>query len=269
MDLKFLLTAIGLLAGIWVYLYKTISNTTINAPAHQTLIILGYAQFTVLAYVFVALYILYATDAGTTPAQPGPLLAIATDIFHHTWPIPLVCLAVAFLAARASESQFAMMSYPFILIIVGIAVAIVQALHSHNPKFTMIFLALIALLGVPYMIFMAFFLADVEITTDKEFYTERDSVTICVRPAGYIFRPRIERVSLGDYPGSRPYFYETVIVTPDLHRGSETIFVDYVPQGNPFKWIPFKWIPFKWIQSKRTTTHNIKIAKIPGGNRDA
>ena len=247
MDLKFLLTAIGLLAGIWVYLYKTISHLSINHPTNQTLVILGYAQFTVLSYLILALYILYATDPAATAATPDATLVIATEIFHHTWPIPLVCLVLAFLTAKASESHFAMMSYPIFLVIAVIAWATVQALHAQNPSYVIGFLAGIVVLGTPYMLLMSFFLADVEITTDKQFYTQADPVMVCVRPAGYIFRPNIKGIELGLYKRAGSLFHETIIIPPEKHLGDDVIFVDFVPQA---------------ISVKRRTCVQIKMVKL-------
>jgi len=68
--LGFLLSVIGLLAGIWLYLYKTILDLTVNAPADPTLLFMGYVHLTVLCLRFMSFFAVVLQNPSTpTPVQ--------------------------------------------------------------------------------------------------------------------------------------------------------------------------------------------------------
>jgi hypothetical protein len=63
MEFGFLLSLIGLLSGLWLYLYRTILERTATAPADPPLMFLGFMHYAVLSYLVLALYVFYCKRA--------------------------------------------------------------------------------------------------------------------------------------------------------------------------------------------------------------
>src|SRR5215472_17472482 len=112
MELGFLLSVIGLLAGIWLYLYKTILELTVNAPGDPTLLFMGYMHLTVLVYLVLALYVFFRRGLAE-PFNPNSStrLASAAALVLQTWPVVLACLLLSFLFTKVSQSDFGTKSF--------------------------------------------------------------------------------------------------------------------------------------------------------------
>lgn len=256
MELGFLLSIIGLLAGIWLYLYRIILDITVNAPADKTLLFLGYMHSTVLAYLLLALYVFFNKGRPeTVNDRTLTRVRFATAIVLETWPVTMMALVVSFLLAKASSSYFWQGSYSWLLTVAALVFPLYRMLKSRrhgvkrelNPTHVAIFFGSIAVLGIPYMLFMSVFLADVQITTDKEFYTQNEPVLVSIRASGYIFRPTISKITFGAFEQTT-YGDETLLVSPDQHLSDDIIFVDYRPQVFRFQ---------------RKADHSVKMAKLP------
>jgi hypothetical protein len=77
--------------------------------------------------------------------------------------------------------------------------------------------------------FMSVVLADIQITTDKQFYDVSDTVLLSVRAAGYVFRPVVKLTRFGVFSNSENAD-ATFAITPDQRANQDLIMVDYTPQ---------------------------------------
>ena len=80
--------------------------------------------------------------------------------------------------------------------------------------------------------------ADVQITTDKEFYRPNDPILVSVRGGGYVILPYVSKISFGTYLKTQPPNMRTsdftLSVPPDQHRGN-LIEVDFHPEIVPWE----------------------------------
>src|ERR1700677_1977110 len=97
MEIALLLSLIGVLGGVWIFLYHAILDLTVSAPADSTLFFLGVAHWTVLAYFALALYVFYERGVSVVTKRPAPERAHKAElILLETWPLTLISLAVRF-----------------------------------------------------------------------------------------------------------------------------------------------------------------------------
>lgn len=251
MDLGFLLSLIVFLGGLWVYLFRPIRQIIAGDSAA---LFLGYLHFTVLTYLGLALYVFYRRGLGETIEMGGSGLNVSAAIIVTTWPLVLLCAGVSFLLVKASSSDFAVKFYMLILSVAAFVGAIYQGIHQRHsghaiqlsPTLIFIFFFGIALGGIAYMLLLSFFLADVEVTTDKEFYTDTECVILSAQAGGYIFRPSITGVVFGGY---RNTFSgnQTLVIRPEIHNGNDLVVVEYEPQV---------------FTKKRKAYHYVKMARV-------
>lgn len=256
MELPFLLSMILFLAGIWIFLYKTIGKTTLTAPTDSTLLFLAYMHLTVLTYLALALYVFFRRGMGESfDSSANTGLTVVTLVILQTWPVVLICLVISFLLAKIVDSDLGSKSYLWILGMGILATGVYQTIRMRRaqltpvlqPKHMFLLLCAIVILGIPYILLMSFVLAEVEITTDKEFYSDTDPVLIAVRAGGYVLRPRITRVSIGvfDRKGG-DLSDDTMKVRPDEYVNDDIVEVEFIPQA---------------FGATRKAWHNLKIAR--------
>jgi hypothetical protein len=237
MEIGFLLSIIGILGGIWAYLYKAILELTIAAPSDLTLIFLCFTHFVVFAYLTLSLFAFYSTGRALLERlPPSEKSKLATRIVLDTWPITMIGLFVSFFLTKLSASEFGLKVSLIIFgcLTIGLSLFIkpggVDRRTSFDIKFKKIgFLVVIIILSIPYMMVMSFFLSDVIITTDKEFYKPDEPIMINVVPSGYAFRSTLKNMSLGLFH-KEINDDDTVVVTPKEYRDMNLIEVDYQTQ---------------------------------------
>jgi hypothetical protein len=238
MEIALLLSLIGVLGGVWIFLYHAILDLTVSAPADSTLFFLGVAHWTVLAYFALALYVFYERGVSVVTKRPAPERAHKAElILLETWPLTLISLAVGFVISKLGESDF-WLKVPVIILAASGLIPVLYRRYRRNrnesPKRlsagTMVFvLACIGLLSVPYTMFMSVVLADVQITTDKQFYSASDTILISVRAAGFIARPFVKQTRFGVFSNAENRD-ATFAITPDQRANQDLIMVDYSPQ---------------------------------------
>jgi hypothetical protein len=256
MELALLLSLVVMLSGIWIFLYNAILELTLKSPADATLAVLGLVHLTVLCYLCLALYVLYETGRGIrTKHQPSVRSQMAERILLETWPVTLAALACGFAMAKIGSSEF-WIKVPFLLLAgSGIFMTLYRSWKAHKtgeaspmePVHVFWFFVGIGALYVPYMLIAGILLADVQITTDKEFYNSSDTVLFSVQSAGYIFRPELKRVTFGTFQ-TKVNVDSTFAVTPEQRAKMNLIMVDYTPQAA------------FWT---RTAYHSVKVVKQP------
>jgi hypothetical protein len=257
MEFRFLLSLIGLLAGLWLYLYRTILEETATAPAGQALVFLGFMHFAVLTYLVLALYIFYCKGRGEPrSAKTKRRLSVADGILLETWPLMVVGLALSFVVSKTGESEFAVKSVMLILAAIGVGVLVFRSIRPSRdwdsnlaPMEAAWFFGTVGLGGLPYIMVMSIVLADVQITMDKQTYAPTEPVILSVRAAGYIFRPMLRRITFGSYletgrDGWSNIPDETILVPPDEHGGRDFIMVDFEPQILPIRRAAYATVAF-------------------------
>jgi hypothetical protein len=157
--------------------------------------------------------------------------------------------------AKVGSSEF-WIKAPFLLLAGS---GIVFAIHRSRKKYEVVetspvrpahivwFFVGIGSLYLPYMLITSIILADVQITTDKEFYNSTDTVLFSVQSAGYIFRPHLRQVVFGTFR-TKVNFDSTFAVTPEQRANLNLIMVDYTPQAA------------FWA---RTAYHTVKVVEKP------
>jgi hypothetical protein len=254
MELGFLLSLIGVLAGIWIYLYRVILDLTVTSPADSTLVFLAYMHYSVLSYLALSLYVFYHKGRGEPHlAKTKKRFKVASAILLETWPVVAVALMVSFLVSKVTASDFGLKAVIIFLGLAALLGPLYWTLRPHHrppdsplePRQLAWFLGSMAIAGIPYMALMSFFLADVQITTDKDFYKQSEPVLVSVRAAGYVFRPSISKLSFGYYEKTG-FEDETVLVRPEGHGQFDYITVTFVPQ---------------LFGLKRSAFHPVKIVK--------
>jgi hypothetical protein len=147
---------------------------------------------------------------------------------------------VTFSATKLYESDTALKSA--LLIAGGLAVGIRLYRQRRNERegrhsklkieHTLCLYTVIFSLGMPYIACMSGLLADVQITTDREFYTQTDPVIFTVRRGGYLFQPAVTKITLGTFERSddSPGGMITSRVAPEMRGDSNLIIVEFKPQ---------------------------------------
>lgn len=256
MELALLLSLVVMLSGIWIFLYNAILDLTVKSPADATLAVLGLVHWTVLCYLCLALYVLYETGREIRAKHElSERARIAERILLETWPVTLVALACGFAMAKVGSSEF-WIKAPFLLLAgSGIFFAIYRSRKKYKavetspvrPTHIVWFFLGIGSLYLPYMLITSIILADVQISTDKEFYNSTDTVLFSVQSAGYIFRPDLKQVVFGTFR-NKVIFDSTFAVTPEQRANMNLIMVDYIPQAA------------FWT---RTAYHTVKMVEKP------
>ncbi len=249
MDLR--LGLILFLGGLWVYLLDVIRDLTLNEPTHAALFFLGFVHFVVLAYLGLSLASLYSAglaDLGGV-RQPIRWAAPIDRILFGTWPVVLVALVLSFAVTKLGFPD-AWRAFVLVFFVVGLAYTLLYHAVFRTTPLGKVFVAwspmlgLFAGLAIGYFVYLpivAAFLADVEVTTDKEFYTAQDTIVVSAKPGGYVLRPTITRVSCGLFARSDPP-ESTLSIPPDEHFGESFIEVDFRPQAIPLKLREFHYL---------------------------
>ena len=233
MDLSLVLSLVGLLGGMWIYVFAAIREMSLNAPTDVTLIALGYSHWFLTVYLAMALYLLY--ERGVSNASSARI-GLAQQVLLRTWPLSAAMCAVSFVARAipGGDTPIKVITGAFTLGIT--AFAIFQSLRPARPEEATArtdtiwwFWLFVVAAAIPFMLAMSALTADVDIRTDKEFYRRTDDVLISIRPAGYVFRPAIRTLRYGFFQKSL-FDEETVLVTASEHRGADLIEVAYSPQ---------------------------------------
>ena len=233
MEIRFLLSLIVLLGGIWIYLLGMIIHLT-NAKEEIDLLFLGVTHFVVLVYLLLALTLLYRMGlmaAGLSPERDRPPKAVEVILFS-TWPVaiigPITGLTISKLPIRAPVgiSSVALMIVGLLSLVwtrLFLRTEWLATFKKYSKALFCFFLSL-PLVGMMYVIMMSTILADVEIMTDKQFYHPDDPIMVSVLCGGYVLRPYIAKMSFGVYtkvPQSDVNLPDLVfVVTPDPRRGA-------------------------------------------------
>jgi hypothetical protein len=241
MDLRFLLTLIVFLGGVWMYLYKLISGLTVTDPAAPVLLTLGVMHYIVLVYLALSLVIFYVagTSTGNSP-PPTPWLSLSNTIVFKTWPVAVVALILSFLTAKLGSETNSPWVSPFFVL-----AAIFSFYKFWNAKAAPanaaswmemgVFFLSVPIVAVPYFLFMGVALADVQIQTNKQFYEPNDVIQVSLRAAGYMFRPQLSSISCGAF--HRDIDRDVMLAIPPEERGHTggLLSVRFRSQGIPLR----------------------------------
>jgi hypothetical protein len=265
MDLSFLMSLIGLLGGLWLYLYKTITDLTVSNPADSSLVILGLVHYAVLGYLVLTLYLFYHRGLPTaSSSRIKKRIEIANAIVLETWPLTLVGLILAFLISKSFQSGFALKLASACIVLIGVGVPVFNAIRQRkitsraglSTGLIVSFFIMIGITGIPYFFVMSFFLSGVQITTDKEFYAPGENVIVSIRPSGYIFRPTLKSVTAG-------FLYQDKTSGNDL-QDDETIAISSDKLSADHNLIEVEFEP-QLIGKVGKAFHEVKIAKKAAG----
>ena len=223
-----MLTLVVFLGGLWVYLHKAISGLTVTEPDAPTLLLLGVMHYVVLVYLALGLIVFYAAgNSSGNPPPPDPSLALTQTFLFKTWPVTILILVVSFLAAKIGNT--------YRLVLDGLALAAAVSFFMLFWKrevswgqIALFFLG-IGISAIIYLMLMSVAFADVEIKTDRQFYAATDTILASARAGGYIFRPRLSRISCGIFQKDISYDV-TLEIPPNQHCGDGLISVTYRPQ---------------------------------------
>ena len=248
MDFDFRLGLIILLGGLWVYLLGVIRDLTVNDPTHPPLLFLAFVHFVVFVYLALALWSFYLAELRHFGGGPATADAGLIDvILFGTWPLVVVGLLASFLITKipfpGAYKAFFVLFYAvglaclavlYFAVLRGTPIGVAMAAQT---KALGLFFALCLPIGsFIYLLLASVVLADVQIRTDKEFYTAREEILLSVRAAGYVMRPTVTKISCGLFEMKSPGDV-TVAVPPDKHLGSDLVEVEFTPQAIP---VPFK-----------------------------
>jgi len=246
-ELGFLLTLIGLLAGIWIYLYNAILDLTATSFDFTTQLLLGVMHYAVLWYLVLVLYVFFhrgvgeLTTKGRLPRESHRRCELATALVLQTWPVTFLALTATFCITKLSDSESAYKISTFVIFGSGALYQIYRQeklkKERHPQKLTsghiVGFYVNFLTLGTVYIFVMSCLLSTVRITTDKEFCLPSDPVIVSVRTGGYLFQPQVVKITLGDFERSKwPSTNDiTSLVTPELRKRDNLVVVEYKPQA--------------------------------------
>jgi hypothetical protein len=239
MELRLLFTLIAFLGGAWVYLLQLIISLTIASPANPELMPLAFAHFVVAVYLSLSLVIFFWQGMAVIGYQEPVISRHASRLVFGTWPVTLVALIVALAVAKFDiPGQYK--AFIFTSPIVGLSFAFLARIHSKRSSTSAEFpvtrwiVELVALptfvivAFVPYVMAMSLILSDVEVSTDKMFYTVGD-IIVSIRRGGYVFCPEVKVLECGAFR-LEPADAGTYVIPLEEAKGADYILVEYEPQ---------------------------------------
>lgn len=232
MDMRFLLTMIALLGGVWIYLLTYIIERSTSEPAYGSLIALGYAHSVIFLYLLLAMATLYekglslvednTTDPPTTRLQTLLLL---------TWPWSLILAVSQYAMVRLGLNIYWLVGGLLLITCLSLAVffKVRKQMSQLVDRFKnvvqdsiwMFFASLI--LFLPYMMVCSLVFADIALIHDKELYSSSDNILISASRSGYIFLPNLESIECGLFRAN-PSDMMSVEITPE-ERGRGIVYL--------------------------------------------
>jgi hypothetical protein len=197
-ELRLLLTLIISLGGAWLFLNNRIQTLGIEQPGDKFILPLVIAQAAAFTYLALALYAFYQEGLRLFDSETARFPAYIVRLLFTTWPSVVLAVLLSMVSVR--------FELPYLVAAIltgGVPMLFLLALEVRNKtaspgQFTK-FLSVFAAVGLLYVPLMSELLAGVYVKTDKDFYTEGDvNVIVAVRSAGYLLRPAITTIEVGD-----------------------------------------------------------------------
>jgi hypothetical protein len=239
-DLGFLLTLIVLLGGGWIYLLDSILKMTVASPAEPVLRPLGLLHFVVLEYLVLALAVSFWRGLQHIGHEQPTALKYAARLLFGTWPVAVVTLVISLaltkvgilLDYKAFAVAFPLVGGLFALLVYMRVRGQVRRDATYREQLVqdlLTFPVVTMMLFLPYLAAMSIVLSDVEVETDKGFYTGGDMVA-SVRPAGYILTPRVTSLECGGFRRELPPEGGTFSIPLSAIGSTDYLVVAYQPQ---------------------------------------
>lgn len=219
--------------SLWFYFLNFIKELTTNNPSDTNLFFLSFLHYLVFVYFLIALILFYET--GLQLVEEEKVSVLPTPIIKFlfsTWPVVLVGCCVSYVLVK-----FFPPSYNIAISLytpLGLALftyfaskkfqlnQLLKELKDEKNLVVYYFSFFVISLFFFYLVIMSCLFADIEIQTDKEFYTSRDNVLVSVASSGYLFNPDIKKISYGNsaFPLAENVFGNRIVIEYPLKSRS-------------------------------------------------
>ena len=210
-DISLLLVVFTTTIAIWLYLFETIVTLTTNQPTNDLLFTLNSFHFLSFLCIFFSFIILVAKCLNAIKVSKRQTIRLnqiaekCQKYLFSLWGILLLFSIISLLVTNFFlkvnfKYQFTLIAITSIILtfiilsLFGIKIKIIaNELQKIHCKYY-ITIIIMYLLYFPIIVLLS---SGVSFKTEKEFYTENDIIRMEVKPRGYIFLPRIEKVNYG------------------------------------------------------------------------
>lgn len=210
-DISLLLVVFTTTIAIWLYLFETIVTLTTNQPTNNflfTLNLFHFLSFLCITFSFVILVTKCLNAIEVSKKQTIRLNQIAEKCQKYLfslWGILLLFSIISFLSTNfflkvSFNYQFTLITFTsliltfIILSSFGIKIKIIANELSKIHLKYYITIITIYILYFPVAVLLS---SGINFKSEKEFYTQNEIIRMEIKPRGYIFLPRIEKVNYG------------------------------------------------------------------------
>ncbi|UTN05156.1 hypothetical protein L0669_04435 [Flavobacterium bizetiae] len=196
--------------AIWIYLYDKIVELTTNQPTNDSLLILSVCHYLSFICIFLSFIILTNKTFNLKKSNYfdhtkfNDFSILSHKILFSLWAPMFVFSLISILSVNFSGNIIFKYQSPlvllFSLIITGLffkiilGIQYIKIIQNINIKSLWIFLSLVSFYFL-YVSTLVLHSSSIDFKTDKEFYQDNDIVKLQIKPRGYIFLPRIEKVA--------------------------------------------------------------------------
>lgn len=243
LDLGLLLGLFSTSAALWYYLYQTIVERTTAKPAEITLIPMAIAHY--LSFIFLVLAFILLMDQGLAlvPDRQSVTRIKINEALRRAllnWWAPLFVFAFTSLFLTRLLGEVDKHGWTLAGVYVSLTVAIIVIcqwmlgiilIPKASWHRTMLWASILVIAGFIHVMVTSFMAADIQFTSDKNFYLHKDVVRFELRPKGYFFLPTIEQVDYSDHAVAFTLGRASSIdLSQFSEQGSGLLHVRYEPQ---------------------------------------
>ena len=191
-------------ALLWFIILKRILYLSLEQPSEYSLIVYGFIHYVILVLVITIAFILWTKTIEISHPSNGFYQyfyrgAIRVNSIVMLWWFPVAFISILLLLVSfidGTNRNSSITKYTFLSL-----VAVIIFMPLYTPKnrtiSTVIFMLCCAFFSLLYLLLMSMAFCDVNVQSDKKFYSAEDTIRISVRPSGYIFNPEIKNIYYG------------------------------------------------------------------------
>lgn len=197
--------------AIWLDLLNLIQTLTFLNSANPILFPLGLIHCITFIYFILSLILFYETglllikesDPSNNSSRSNKFNKLAKDLLI-TWPaVFIACIAVYLIGKISPISSIINWTAIIFVIIFPLTAFFIRKRVDKLYELGLISMGILLFYLFLYLPFVSFIASDIEIETDREFYSYNDNIVLSVRGKGYIFSPEITGVFYGNFPVDR------------------------------------------------------------------
>ncbi len=235
-DLGIIITVATTASGFWYILLQFIINLSSAYPTHHLLLCLGIIHGAIFSIALLSLLSLYLKGLQGISIEKEIAERISnfeqriTGIIFKFW-LPIFYFCCVFLVAHLANGSFSNLNFSFYLVaLVGVLVFIISNILTKlvNWGNIMLMLCTCLLTGFLHMLVVSELAGEAKIRTDKEFYSQTDTVRGSIQRSGYILLPKIDFALFQFYDTIHPQYGSFAI---DLSKVDSMLFshsLDYI-----------------------------------------